>query len=198
MAGTPYTQYVPLLKPGDRIVNPDGTATTFLINAFNALAQRTGTETENTILGVISGAQQALAAANTADAKAEAAAQQANNAVSGAGGSPGFYLTSNVASADGSVEDTGLVVTNIISFTVVGGTGPFTWSYAKLSGDTFGVTSPLADATTFSTTLGIRGSTRAAVYEVTATDATLATAKISFGVTAASLGMPPGGGGDIP
>jgi hypothetical protein len=76
---------VPLIRVGDKIVNPDGTPTEWLRNALNALILRTGTETDNAILGVINGAAELQS-----QIAAEAAARIAgDNAASASGDGSG-------------------------------------------------------------------------------------------------------------
>lgn len=189
--------YVSFLRAGDKILNSDGTVTEQFRNSFNALLLRTGNQVSNDVLGVINGVAQARSEAAAAQAAAEAAAQQATNAVSGAGGSAAFYLTQDVYSVQGTVTDTGDVTTNAVTFTTNGGTGPFTWSYAKISGETFTVIAPTAASTAFTINIATIGESKEAVYEVTATDSLAATAKANVSASAYSL-RGSGSGGIIP
>lgn len=189
--------YVSFLRAGDKILSPDGTVTEAFRNSWNALLLRTGNQITNDVLGVINGVAQARAEAASASAAAAAASQQAVDVVSGAAGSAAFYLTADSSEVFGTVATTGTATTDPITFTTHGGTGPFTWAYTLLSGDTFTVTSPTAASTTFSANVPLAGSSKSAVYKVTATDSLTATATFTFGVSVWSESGE-GSGGIIP
>lgn len=189
--------YVSFLRAGDKILNPDGTVTEWFRNSWNALLLRTGSQVTNDITGVINGVAQARAEAASAAAAASAASQQAVDVLTGAAGSSSYYLTADTAYVTGSVATTGTATTDAITFTANGGTGPYTWAYTLVSGDTFTVTSPAASSTTFSANIVGIGNSKSATYTVTATDSLSATATFTFGVSVWSESGE-GGGGIIP
>lgn len=189
--------YVSFLRAGDKILNPDGTVTEAFRNSFNALLLRTGNQVSNDVLGVINGVAQARAEAASASAAAAAASQQAVDAVSGAAGSPAFYLTADASEVFGTVVTTGTATTSAITFTTNGGTGPYTWAYVKLAGNNFTVNSPAASSSTFSANIISVSSSKSATYQVTATDSLAATATFTFSVAVWSESGE-GSGGIIP
>lgn len=77
----------------------------------------------------------------------------------------------------------GLLTTGSVTVTPSGGTGPYTYAWAKFSGDTFTITSPTSAATTFSITLG-GDEDAAAIYRCTVTDSVAATYAVDVSVTA--------------
>lgn len=83
-------------------------------------------------------------------------------------------VTPNVSGAGSSA---GIIsVTSAAAFaTPVGGTGPYTYAWTKVSGDTLTVVSPTSAVTSFRASLG-PGIGRLAIYRCTVTD--------SFGLTA--------------
>lgn len=64
----------------------------------------------------------------------------------------------------------GTVTTPSATAGVSGGTGPYTYAWSRVSGDTFTVTSPTAATTTFSASVGVVNSTKIATYKCTVTD----------------------------
>jgi len=77
-------QPVPFLRAGDKVLNTDGTVQEWFRNAWNTMVERTGTETQSTILGIING-QQEIAEQQAAD-RAAAVARDAALATSTSGG----------------------------------------------------------------------------------------------------------------
>jgi len=77
------------------------------------------------------------------------------------------FITPSVASKDnlpaGSAESVN------VTGNVTGGTGPFTFAWARVSGDIFTINSPSSQITTFSTS-GAAGSIQFGVYRFTVTD----------------------------
>lgn len=84
-----------------------------------------------------------------------------------ASGALGVSLSSSTASA--SQVGNGPFTTNSVTATPVNGTGPYTYSWAKVSGDTMTVGSASAATTNFSAS-GTAPETKSAVYRVTVTD----------------------------
>ena len=178
---------VPYLRIGEAITDEKGVPLEWFRNAFNSLVQRTGTQTENTILGVVNGAAQARADAAAAQAAADAAAAAAAAAAAGTSGSSSFYATSNRYAATGTTTTSGAVTTNSVTVTPTGGTGPYTYAWAYVSGDAvFTATSPAAATTTFSGSVAA-GEDKTAVWSCTITDSLAATAAVSIGVSISSL-----------
>jgi len=89
------TENVPFLQVGLKITNDDGTPVEWFRNAWNALLLRTGTETDNSVGGIISGAAE-LQAQIAAEAAARIAGDTAVAAA--AAGSSGGTSNANVFS----------------------------------------------------------------------------------------------------
>lgn len=158
------------------------------IDFFNAM----GFDTETSIGSVISGVNQAKAAA--------AAAQgTANGAVAGVGNLAGQTLpfSGTVAPYGGAYSEVvapvppGGAVTNAVTVTPVGGTGPYTYSWF-IPGSDIAITSPLAATTSFSNvnTLGVFDNLNQSAV-CTITDFTAATTEVVCPVTI--YGYPPTG-----
>jgi hypothetical protein len=132
---------------------------------------------------VNSGIAQARAEAAAAQAAADAAAQQAADVGAAA-------LSFSAAASPTSLYETrsgpGAVTTDSTIVTPTGGTGPYTYAWALVSGDAFTVNSPTAATTTFSTTL-ISGQEKSAVYRCTVTDSLAAEATATVSITAVEL-----------
>ena len=62
------TNNVPFLQVGMKVINDDGTPVEWFRNAWNALLLRTGTETDNSVGGIISGAAELQAQIDAANA----------------------------------------------------------------------------------------------------------------------------------
>lgn len=121
-----------------------------------------------------SGIARAEAAASAAQATANAAQEQANAVGAGA---LSFSATASPISAVGSGLG-GTVQTNTVTVTPAGGTGPYTYSWTYVSGDTVTVLSPTSAATRFSSATGAE-----AVYKCTVTDSLAATAVVNVGIS---------------
>lgn len=78
---------VPFLQVGMKVINDDGTPVEWFRNAWNSLLLRTGTETDNSVGGIISGAAELQAQINAANAARIAG--DAANAAAAAGSSGG-------------------------------------------------------------------------------------------------------------
>ena len=126
-------------------------------------------------------AANAAAAQATADAAAQAAADVADATLT-------FTLTVNRASVFGSRLGTGSVTTNSVTVTASGGTGPYTYAWAYVSGDAgFSANSPTAVTTTFNGSITALGQDKSAVWRCTVTDSLLATASVTVGVAIAEI-----------
>jgi hypothetical protein len=90
---------------------------------------------------------------------------------------------SNSGPASGARLGAGSVTTSVVTATVTGGVGPYTYAWIYVSGDTFTPTAPTSAATAFTTTLAIT-QTKTGVYQCTVTDANGSTAVTSVTVTA--------------
>jgi hypothetical protein len=130
-------------------------------------------------------AEQARADAATAQATADAAAQATADV---ADATLTFTLTANRASVFGSRLGTGSVTTNSVTVTESGGTGPYTYAWAYVSGDAgFSANSPTAATTTFTGSITALGQDKIAVWRCTVTDSLLATASVTVGVSIAEI-----------
>lgn len=115
----------------------------------------------------------------------DAVTANTNSVASSASGSS---LTASIdaAFALGSGTGGGTFTTPSRTVTAAGGTSPYTYAWAKVSGDTLTVTSPTSAATTFSGTPGV-GNTLHAVYRCTVTDNVAATATVDVSVSLTDL-----------
>jgi hypothetical protein len=115
------------------------------------------------------------AAGRTAFVEVRVELESATSAPYGVGASPsavyGGYLGSST------------VTTNAVTVTPTGGTAPYTYAWAYVSGDTFTIDASTAATTTFTRTVG-SSTMYSAVYRCTVTDAAAATATIDVTVTA--------------
>lgn len=133
---------------------------------------------------VNSGVAQARAEAAAAQATANAAAQQAADIGEEA---LAFSASASPTLASGGRLGPGDVTTNTVTVTQVGGTGPYIYSWALVSGDTFTVDSPSSATTSFSTTVTTAGQNKSATYRCTVTDSLAATCSVTVGVSASEL-----------
>jgi hypothetical protein len=101
-------------------------------------------------------------------------------------------LSQQLSIVSGSRSDAGAVTSSAATALVSGGTGPYTYAWTKVSGSTFTVNSPTANATTFSTTL-TNGQELSAVYRCTVTDSLAATAfaDVTVNLTSTYVAPPP-------
>jgi len=114
-------------------------------------------------------------------------AQNANiSTVTGAAGGGALVATTNKSSVAGTRVGAGSVTTALVTVTASGGTGPYTYAWANVSGDTFTPTLPTAAATAFTITVTL-GETASAVYRCTVTDDVAATYTVDVGVGAAEI-----------
>lgn len=90
---------VPFLQVGMKVINDDGTPVEWFRNAWNSLLLRTGTETDNSVGGIISGAAELQA-----QIAAEAAARIAGDAAVAAAAAGSSGGTSNAGVFSGGVS----------------------------------------------------------------------------------------------
>ena len=90
---------VPFLQVGMKVINDDGTPVEWFRNAWNSLLLRTGTETDNSVGGIISGAAELQA-----QIAAEAAARIAGDAAIAASAAGSMTGTSNANVFSGGVS----------------------------------------------------------------------------------------------
>lgn len=106
--------------------------------------------------------------------------------LAGFGGGSGFSVTVAPAGASGSVTGASplfkVVTSNSVTATPTGGTGPYTYSWTKVTGSSsISAASPTAATTTFSATVG-RGSVVQATWRITVTDSLSATTTADISV----------------
>lgn len=133
---------------------------------------------------VNSGVNEARAAAEAAQTAAEAAQQQAADVATAAGVT--FTAMVSPYAAIGTRSGSGAATTNSVTATPTGGTGPYLYAWALVSGDTFTVNSPTSATTTFTASVG-PGEDKTAIYRVTITDSLLATATATVSVTVSEI-----------
>lgn len=130
--------------------------------------------TETNIGSVNSGVAQARADAAAAQASADAANQAAAgvaaSVASGDLGAGTMSLSVSPFNAGGTRSGTGAKTTNTVTVTVTGGTGPFTYAWSYVSGDTFTITAASAATTAFTGTITALGQDKTAIYKCTVTD----------------------------
>lgn len=130
---------------------------------------------------VNSGVSEALAAAAAAQATANAASQTAQDTQSNA-----FTVTVDSPYAVVLSSSTGTLTTTQVSVTPSGGTAPYTYAWAKVTGDTVSINAPTAATTDFSGTPA-SNETLAGEYRCTVTDNAAATASITVGVSIGNI-----------
>lgn len=175
---------IPFLRAGDKILNADGSVVEWFRNGWNTLVSRTGDETTDNVANVITGAAQARADAAAAQAAAEAAQQQATDVAAAAGVT--FTAAISPFAAVGTRSGSGSATTNSVTATPTGGTGPYLYAWALVSGDTFTVNSATSASTTFTASVGL-GEDKTAIYRCTITDSLLATATATVSVTVSEI-----------
>ncbi len=133
-------------------------------------------------------AAEAAAQAAAAQATADSANQQVADVAAGvAAGTIMFSASVSPAIASATRVGPGAVTTNSVTVTVAGGTGPFTYAWALVSGDTFTPNSPTSATTNFSTSL-TAGQEKSGVYRCTVTDTfDASTYGVNAGVSASEL-----------
>lgn len=139
-------------------------------------------------------AETAAAAARVDAAAAQATADAANQGVADvqagvASGTITFSASVSPFSVGGTRIGTGPVTTDAATVTVAGGTGPFTYAWAYVSGfASLTTNSPTSATTTFSGTISLLGQDRSAVYRCTITDTfDASTVSVTLGVSISEL-----------
>jgi hypothetical protein len=146
------------------------------INTVLAGVNRTEAKTDGIIAGTV-----VLDTITTADAGNIPTALTAFGATAGATSG----LSISPATAAGFITGAGAVATNSVTAAATFGTGPWTYAWTLVAGDTFTLSNPALPTTNFSTTLG-DGDQKTATYRVTATDSLAATKTADVPVTAFS------------
>lgn len=147
--------------------------------AFYEWAKRFQSDQEST--NITGGAR--IREAEIAAAEAAAAAAAAAQAAADLAAASPFSAAASPTTASGSRLGAGSVTTNSVTLIPTGGTGPYTYAHAYVSGDaTLTTNSPTSAASTF--TGGVTaGVTKDAVYRGTITDSLAATATVTYPVT---------------
>jgi hypothetical protein len=141
--------------------------------------------TETNIGSVNSGVAQARADAAAAQATANSASQSAADVADSA---LAFSASVNPFYVIGTIFGTGAVTTDAATVSVSGGTGPYTYAWAYVSGyASFTTNSPTSATTTWTGTITLPGQDRSAVYRCTVTDSLAATASITIGVSISEI-----------
>jgi hypothetical protein len=112
-------------------------------------------------------------------------------AVSGAASAGSLTASVSPLSAYGASLTAGPVTTNSVTVTPAGGTGPYTYSWAKESGDDFTVNTPTGATTTFTTQTDVSDTnlSESAIYGCLVTDSLSATFVVEVNVYAGFTGI---------
>ncbi|MEL7445567.1 MAG: hypothetical protein AAGK02_07115 [Pseudomonadota bacterium] len=186
--------------PTGRMVDPETGAVEQ--EWFDFLEELVFGQSELSVGTVLSGVNAAQAAADSADAKVtgiengtravtdilvsgrglltaeqDAQSENINDVASG-----GVTVSMSPTFAHDDISGAGTGTTNSVTASATGGTGPYTYAWSKVSGDTFTVNGPSAASTSFSATVSA-GETKSAVYKVTATDSLTATGSAQVSVS---------------
>lgn len=145
-----------------------------------------GVYTNETNIGSVnSGIAQVRADTAAAQAAADAANQQASDV---AAASLAFSASVDPFSAVKAQYGTGAYTTNEVTVTPSGGTGPYTYSWAYVSGDaTLTTDAPTSATTTWTGTINRLGQDKSAVYRCTVTDSAFATTSVTVSVSISEL-----------
>ncbi len=135
-------------------------------------AQTELTNTTGKADGLIAGTQEVtdVVISGRGSLSAEQDAQDGNITTAGAA-SGGLSASASPTSATSSSTGAGTKTTNTVTVTPTGGVAPYTYAWAKKSGDTFTPTFPTAAITAFSASLTLF-EFKSAVYTCTVTDST--------------------------
>jgi hypothetical protein len=145
-----------------------------------------GIEGDDRLGGIVRGTKPLtdLTIADVGSIKTQLAAQAANQSAATAASSAAtgaLSATANVSSVYGTGQAGTVITTGGVTITPTGGTAPYTYAWAKQSGDTVNVTAPTAATTTFSQTGGA-GEVFNATYCCTVTDDVAATFEVCVSV----------------
>lgn len=160
-------------------IDDKGNPTPGFYEFCKVLFQAAGAPNSTLGAGVNSGinkANQALANAAAAQATGNSASQAVTDlgvvvAADGAGTPPSpFSVSINPFNAYGDRLGRGSVTTDAVTATVTGGTGPFTYAWAYVSGDSFTINSPTSATTTYTGSITVLGQSKYGVYRCTVTD----------------------------
>ena len=105
------------------------------------------------------------------------------NAVAVAASAGALTASVSPSFASGTSAVPATVVTNSVTVTPAGGTGPYTYAWTLAAGDTFTIAAPTAATTTFSKAMG-SGEFASAEYRCTVTDSLAAVFAVDVSVTA--------------
>jgi hypothetical protein len=106
--------------------------------------------------------------------------------VTGAASGGALVATLNRSAVTGNRSGAGTVTTGTVTVTASGGTGPYTYAWTNVSGDTFTPTIPTGATTAFSITVAV-DDVKTAQYRCTVTDSVAATYAVDVSVTAFEL-----------
>lgn len=187
MPTTPKMPSEPYVDP--KTGNPTDEFRAFLRVLFNQAGSPNNQITRN----VNSGFAQSQAAAAKAQAAADGAASSVTNLKGdvAAGGGISMYVTTDLTSATGNSPGGGDVVTDTVTAAVVGGIGPYFWSWVLASGLVITVGQPTLPVTNFSAILP-DGALELDTATVTVTDSTPGTpltASTSIGLGLSALNV---------
>ena len=106
--------------------------------------------------------------------------------VTGAASGGALVATANKTAVTGNRSGAGTATTGTVTVTPSGGTGPYTYAWTNVSGDTFTPTIPTGATTAFSITVAV-DDVKTAQYRCTVTDSLAATYAVDVSVTAFEL-----------
>ena len=166
----------------DKIVDADGRPTLDFLKFMDDLLYGTGADSIGTLLsgqnttssqvtGLIAGTQpvaDVLISGSGSLVEAQAS-QDANVLAIGGSGGGALYAYSSKSTVGGTRVGAGSVTSASVTITASGGTAPYTYSWAKKSGDAITATAASSATTAFNGTVGV-GETITAVFTCTVTD----------------------------
>lgn len=188
------------LKLPTMVANPDGTPTMEFIIYMDELVNGTSSTSIGTLLAGVNQAQAGVAGivagttpladvniSGVGSLNAVQAVQDANiNAVTTAASSGALTATADKSAVVGTRVGAGTATTATVTITPSGGTAPYTYAWAKKSGDTIAPTAATSAATAFSGSVTV-GELKKAAYTCTVTDNVAATYAVDVSVAISEI-----------
>ena len=174
------TRNIAKIYQGQKVITAEGTLEPWFVDAWNDLVDRSGGETVNAVGNLINGTQPVsdtiIDGLGQLTSLIASLSNDVNALATAAGVGGGLAATANRSTVTNNTPliGAGTAVTQSVTITPAGGTGPYTYAWTKVTGDTFVIGSATAATTDFSVNLG-DGNRADAIYRCTVTDSVLAT-----------------------